>query len=121
MPKPSEQPKVGRVVADGSWVRIDPRPEDDYQECPWKVSAEVPRGWRAAWAVLRGRYVPQLSLGRKVNMRMMEDTMKEVWVPSMEESLYDKNPLLDQIRKAGSAPPSSTAIVPVHTHEEKLP
>lgn len=103
MPRPSEQPKVGKIGGDGQWVLIDPRPEDKYQECPWVVSAEEPKGWRDAWRVLRGRYEPRLKLWRKGNLRMTTDTMKEVWTSEgIEKELYSKDVFLN-------------ATVPVYT------
>ncbi len=59
-------------------VAVKPWPSDSYPECKWTVTAIKPRK-RDFWKVLRGRYEPELRVGRSSNIRMMEDVMLEAW------------------------------------------
>lgn len=89
-----EQPVPYRWDSEGcdNTLILDPHPDDKYQEVPHVVTAVPPVGWRAAWAVLRGRFQPRLRVTRRMNLRMTDDALREVYVGPIKDQLNRKRP-----------------------------
>lgn len=68
------------------------------------VVAVQPRGWRDAWAVLRGTYAPRVMRRHAFTVAGMSRAIKKAWnADTMRAQMYQSNPLLDMLTKRDDA------------------
>lgn len=71
------------------WLECE---SDKYESI--SVVAIKPHGWRDAWTVLRGTYVPLVRRVRRVTTAGMARTLKQVWAAPEVRAQLHENPML---------------------------
>ena len=86
-----EQPELrdGRVVIC----------HDDPDYGPWTVTAVQPRGLKAAWRVLRGRYEAQVTLDQRYTSVGYSKMLKKLYGDPVRKALSESSSLIFPIRK----------------------
>lgn len=51
----------------------------------------APRGWRDAWAVLRGRYAPSVYRVERLTVKGYDRMLKETWAAPLLKSMNDSS------------------------------
>ena len=64
---------------------------DEYEAV--SIRPVQPKGWRDAWAVLRGRYRARVYRDVRLTMKGWDRELKRIWVVPMRNALQQPSPL----------------------------
>jgi hypothetical protein len=67
------------------------------------VVAVQPKGWRDAWAVLRGRYVAKVVKCERFTLLGWDRQLKRIWYKPVREALNQQSPLVKLFERLGDS------------------